>query len=153
MKKIDLCFASLIIMMSIYLINEPFLFVGLFFVSSCYLWIRANGNLNITSTIAVIVAIKLLELILLSPVLERGNYILYSTWMLLDLIVVSTLMFKVNLLRMIGLHKNQSYVITRADMILGAIYSLYFLINFFSTHRTQLKTPGRLWCTGRCRHC
>lgn len=104
------------------------------FLASCaYTYNRCQYSSNISSTLLILAAFKLLECSLYPYIRPMGNYILYPTWLALDLAVMFLLMFKVPLLRKLNPQADKnSYFVTRADMLLGGIYFLYLIISILA---------------------
>jgi hypothetical protein len=126
MKKSDLvavgcAFLTLIYAESLDTTVMYFYLVGVVFVVG-----RIGWSINILSILVLIGGFKALEILLVPVVWEYSNYVIYSTWFLLDLILYVFIMYRAPAVRLLVGTKNADDIcFTNADLTLGWVHLLH----------------------------
>jgi len=133
LKKSDVVFFLISLAAAIFFIRDAGNFMLVFLSVCAYLLYRFNRNLNVSFVFLLLAGFKLLEYSVFDYAKNAGNFVLYPTWILIDLAIVLILMFKAPLLRKFEPRQNENvYFVTRLDMLLGAIYLLHLSVNLLA---------------------
>lgn len=109
--------------------------VGVIFVVGRIGWV-----VNILSILVLIGGFKVLEIFLVPVVWEYSNYVIYSTWFLLDLMLYVCIMYRAPVVRSLVATKNADGIcFTNADLTLGWVHLLHCLASLLSLIEHSLR--------------
>ena len=94
---------------------------------------RVWWSINIMSILAIMLLFKLIEIALVPIVWEYSNYVIYTTWFVLDLIIYFCIIFRAAIARKIlGKERSSEICFTNADLMLACLALLHFVASLLS---------------------
>lgn len=131
-------------MLALYNISDTTIFPAIFIFTCGIVIFQNRHHANIAALILIILVMKILEMPLWYLVDKTNNYLVFSSYFLIDLPVILLVAFRVPLSRYIeyrrfGHFDKTRYTITNADLIVGKIYILYCLINLLALIENGLR--------------
>ena len=120
-------------------IQTPHIFILVFLFACCYSIFVNRAHVNIVSLLAILLLIKTAEFAILFFVTgTKSNYIIFSSFFLIDVPAIILIALRTPLCRMIeykltgSIKDADTYVVTNADLLVGKIYIIYCFINLLA---------------------
>lgn len=131
-----ICIAAL----GVAFIQSPHIFILLFIVACLYSIYQNRAFVNIVSLLCILLGVKLGELAILEFVRDtKSNYLIFSSFFLVDIPAIILIGLRVPLCRYIDylrsgkeLYDPDRFVVTNADLLVGKIYITYCIINLLA---------------------
>jgi hypothetical protein len=112
--------------------NDAFIIIPLYVVICVYSLIRIGWAINLSSVLGILILYKFLEWALFGFIHPMGNYVIYPTWIAVDLLVYFSLIWRAPAMRSLIPSMREEFCITNADIVLGGIHLVYCAISLLA---------------------